>query len=594
MQLDQTDRGFTLALGGRVVARHSREKPLLHALHNGSRKTNTGAVALREFDISGRSLIFRAEPDAEPALALDIHDRAIFFRKLAPWMGGLQLRLHADPGEEVWGGAASFAVSPTYVTSHRRATIVDGGGDSRLNLSQPGAVVIESSQVPERVVFLSDAGFEGLIGQVSSEIGRPPRIPDWLLKGAIIGMMDGARSFPRLEAMQREGVVVAALVCEDWAGVRHTPDGPLPNWDWRWSAARHPDLPARIANLAQRGIRTLGLASPYLATDGTLYAQAEALGYLVRDAAGAAQLLDCGEFQAGIVDLSQKAASVWYAESVLHREILELGMSGWIADCSHTPGGQSRASAHSWNLLSKWRERWAQVNEEALAEQADGVFFLRPGFPGAPRHTGLIGEASGSLADTLRSTLAAGLAGVTACHTEIGGPGMPGGSFISADALQRATELATFGAVMRTHEFCRPREERHLDQDDMVLAHFARFTRIRATLTPLLSRLADAALRSGLPMQRPCFLHFPDDPAQFREQTQFMLGPDLLVAPVLREFVTERQVRLPDGTDWIALWSGARLRGGQTITAAAAIGAPPLFYRADSADEGLFRRIAKL
>jgi alpha-glucosidase len=556
--------------------------------------SNQSSVALREFDITGRSLVMRAEVDAEPVLAIDVHDRAIFFRRLASWVGGVRINLHADPGEEVWGGAASFAISPNFITSHRRATIVDGGGDARLDHKSSGRFVVETTQLPERLVFLTDTSFPGLVGQISTELGRPPRLPDWLFKGAVIGMMDGARSFPRLDAMLRQGVVAAALVCEDWAGVRQTPDGPLPFWDWRWSASRHPDLPARIKSLAQRGIRTLGLASPYLCADGTLFAQAESLGFLLRDELSCPVLLDCGEFQAGIVDLGQKAASAWYAESVLHREMLELGMQGWIADCSHAPVGLSRAGEHRWKLLPKWRERWAQVNEDALAEQPDGVFFLRPGFPGAQRHTGLVGEGGIDLAMSLRTALAAGLAGIPACHTEIGGPGLMGGSFVSADAMQRATELAAFGAVMRTHEFCRPREERHLDQDDMVLAHFARFTRIRAALAPLLSRLADAAHRSGLPMLRPCFLHFPDDPAMFREQSQYMLGPDLLVAPVLQEFATERQVRLPEGAEWVALWSGARLHGGQSVNAAAGLGAPPLFYRADSKDEALFRKLARL
>ena len=523
-----------------------------------------------------------------------LHDRAIFFRRLASWVGGLEITLHADPGEEVWGGAAAFSISPNFITSHRRATIVDGGGDASLDSGSNGTFQISTSQVPERLVFLSDQTFPGLVGQISTELGRPPRLPHWLFKGAVIGMMDGARSFPRLEAMLQQGVVASALVCEDWAGVRQTPNGPLPFWDWRWSASRHPDLPARIKSLSDRGIHTLGLASPYLCADGTLFAQAESLGFLLRDETGGTQLLDCGEFYAGIVDFGQKAASAWYSASVLHREMLELGMQGWIADCSHAPSGATRAGAHRWILLPKWRERWAQVNEDALAEQEDSVFFLRPGFPGAQRHTGLVGEGCLDLAASLRTSLAAGLAGIAACHTEIGGPGRSGSSFVSADTLQRATELAAFGAVMRSHEFCRPREERHLDQDDTVLAHFARFTRIRAALAPLLIRLADIAYRSGLPILRPCFLHFPDDPAMFREQSQYLLGPYLLVAPVMQEFVTERQVRLPSGTEWVALWSGARLQGGQTVTAAAALGAPPLFYRAGSSDEALFRKVAKL
>jgi alpha-glucosidase (family GH31 glycosyl hydrolase) len=61
-----------------------------------------------------------------------------------------------------------------------------------------------------------------------------------------------------------------------------------------------------------------------------------------------------------------------------------------------------------------------------------------------------------------------------------------------------------------------------------------------------------------------------------------MFGPALLVAPVVEQGMTTRQVYLPAGADWYNYWTNEKLRGGQTVTVAAPIDTLPLFVRAGS------------
>jgi alpha-D-xyloside xylohydrolase len=61
---------------------------------------------------------------------------------------------------------------------------------------------------------------------------------------------------------------------------------------------------------------------------------------------------------------------------------------------------------------------------------------------------------------------------------------------------------------------------------------------------------------------------------------QFLLGPDLLVAPVLYEGARQRDVYLPAGTSWSDPWSGKLLEGGQWVKAAAPLDRVPLYLRA--------------
>ena len=92
---------------------------------------------------------------------------------------------------------------------------------------------------------------------------------------------------------------------------------------------------------------------------------------------------------------------------------------------------------------------------------------------------------------------------------------------------------------------------------------------------------------AGLPAQRPLFLHYADDPALYAVQDQFLYGADLLVAPVIEEGAQARAVLLPGEGPWRHCWTGQDYDPG-TYEIAAPIGAPPVFYRPDSAFAPLF------
>jgi alpha-D-xyloside xylohydrolase len=78
---------------------------------------------------------------------------------------------------------------------------------------------------------------------------------------------------------------------------------------------------------------------------------------------------------------------------------------------------------------------------------------------------------------------------------------------------------------------------------------------------------------------RPLFLNFPADPACWDIQDQFLLGDDILVAPVVTEGAREREVYLPAGAEWRDAWTGAPAAGGQRVTAAAPLELIPVYVR---------------
>jgi len=102
---------------------------------------------------------------------------------------------------------------------------------------------------------------------------------------------------------------------------------------------------------------------------------------------------------------------------------------------------------------------------------------------------------------------------------------------------------------------------------------------LRERLRPYLLAQMDIAHETGLPPMRPLFVDFEDDPRAAEVDDQFMLGPSLLIAPVLYEGARSRQVYLPAGAEWMNAWNGESYAGGQCIEVAAPLEQVPVFVR---------------
>ena len=88
-------------------------------------------------------------------------------------------------------------------------------------------------------------------------------------------------------------------------------------------------------------------------------------------------------------------------------------------------------------------------------------------------------------------------------------------------------------------------------------------------------------------MMRPVFYDFPTDPESWNVEDAYLFGPDLYVAPVMEDHVTEREVYLPAGTAWFNAWTGEKYEGGQKVTVAAPMDTIPVFVKEGADTEHL-------
>jgi alpha-glucosidase len=101
---------------------------------------------------------------------------------------------------------------------------------------------------------------------------------------------------------------------------------------------------------------------------------------------------------------------------------------------------------------------------------------------------------------------------------------------------------------------------------------------LRYELLPYIYNVMQQASETGDPALRPLFVEFPNDERADGIDDEFLFGSDLLVAPILWEGFTSRQVYLPAG-DWFDYWTGRKYRGDATIQVRADIDSIPIFVR---------------
>ncbi|MEI8256126.1 MAG: TIM-barrel domain-containing protein, partial [Deltaproteobacteria bacterium] len=263
-----------------------------------------------------------------------------------------------------------------------------------------------------------------------------------------------------------------------------------------------------------------------------------------------------------------------------------LGLDGWMQDFGEwlphdavlADGSDARRTHNLYPTL--WH---AAARAELEAQRgSDWVMFSRSGWLREARVAQVVWtgdqEATWSPHDGLPTVIPAlvslGMAGIGYTGADIAG--FSGGPS-TKELYERWVELAAFTPIFRTHDGLMRDANWRWDRDADTTAHFAHFARVHAALAPRFLELGQEHHDTGMPLLRALPLVFPDDPATYALTDEFMVGDDLLVAPVVTQGAVTRSVYLPIGR-WFDVWDASRTYDGPvTVNVNAPIGRPPVF-----------------
>jgi sulfoquinovosidase len=475
------------------------------------------------------------------------------------------------------------APAPHFISSRLRSLFLENTQYSMFDLcpAESFEVKVWSGIMTGRILY-GEAPLD-LIEAYTEYAGRMRALPNWVHTGAIVAVQGGTTVVSKkLDELRQAGVPLAGLWIQDWTGVRVTSAGKQLWWDWRLDDSFYPNWRQLVADLESHGARMLIYINPFLSNapgHDALFQDGQTRGYLVKKSDGTPYLIKNTDFFAALIDLSNPDTRTWIKGIIKSELIGRAGASGWMADFgealpfdSKLSGGADPAAWH--NIYSS---EWAQVNREAIEEAGrseDVVFFNRSGFTQSPKFSTLfwLGDQMQTwdqfdgIKTAVVGVLSGGISGFSLLHSDTGGYVTlslnAGGRKIPVVArndelFQRWMELAAFTCVFRTHEGLDPTIAAQFDSSPANTAHLVRFAKVYKGLAEYRKRLvADAAAR-GYPVVRHLFLHYPDDPNTHLLRYQFLLGPDLMVAPALDPGVDAVDVYFPAGSAWSDLWTGA-------------------------------------
>jgi alpha-D-xyloside xylohydrolase len=332
--------------------------------------------------------------------------------------------------------------------------------------------------------------------------------------------------------------------------------------DYEFSKTRFKDPAKMIADLRSDGFHVSLWQLPYFVPKNRLFPEILEKDLFVHDGKGKLPYDDA------VLDFSNPDTIKWYRDKIAG--LLRLGVGAIKVDFGEAApltgiyhSGHSGFYEHNLYPL-RYNRVVAEVTKEVTGEN---IIWARSAWAGSQRYPihwgGDAGKMDIGMAATLRGGLSLGLSGFTFWSHDIGG-------FFGDKAEDVYHRWVPFGMLTsHTRSHGQPPKE-PWEFSPGFLADYRKAAEMKYRLMPYIYAQAKDSSERGLPMLRALFVEFPDDPGSWLVEDEYLLGSDILVAPLLETGMTGRAVYLPPGK-WIDYQTAKVFAGGWQQIAAGAL-----------------------
>src|SRR5437762_6054005 len=462
-----------------------------------------------------------------------------------------------------------------------------------------GTLAFGAEQGELNYYFINGPTPADVVSRYTALTGRMPMPPRWALGYHQCRYSYYPESTVRFVAQNFRARRIPADAI--WLDI-HYQDGYKP---FTWDAERFPDPARLVADLGRQGFHLVTIvdAHPKKEAGYEPYDTGIAGDHFVRNVDGSVYEAPVWPARAErnpgpsvFPDFTRAATRTWWGS--LYARLLDIGISGIWNDMNEpavfdTPTGTmpldvrfdnegapaSHADVH--NVYGQLASRSTYEGLQRLRPYARPFVLTRATYAGGQRYAAVWAGDNVSEWTHLRGSipllLGMGLSGLPFVGVDIGGFA----EAPSAELFTRWLQLGVFYPFMRTHTTQGTPDQEPWSYGTRHETINRRAIEMRYELLPEVYTVMEEASRTGVPAFRPLLLEYPEDEATYQRQDELLFGRDILVAPVLREGITEREVYLPRGT-WYEYASGRRHEGGRPVTVPVSLEAIPVFVRGGS------------
>ena len=337
------------------------------------------------------------------------------------------------------------------------------------------------------------------------------------------------------------------------------------NWcNFEWDNRVFPDPKGMLERLKSKGLKICVWINPYIAQESTLFEEGKEKGYFIKKNNGDVWQWDMWQPGMAIVDFTNPDACKWYGDKL--RYLMEMGV-----DCFKTDFGEripTNCKYFDGSDPMKMHNYYTQIYNKVVFDvikevkgEKEAVLFARSATAGGqqfPVHWG--GDCTSdyeSMAESLRGGLSLCMSGFGFWSHDIGGFE----STSTPDVYKRWAAFGLLSSHSRLHGSTSYRVPWLYDEESCDVVRF--FTKLKCSIMPYLYKTSYDASTKGIPVMRSMILEYQDDPTCRYLDRQYMLGDNILVAPIFNdEGIAEYY--LPEGT-WTNFITGKVYEGGRWI-----------------------------
>ena len=359
-----------------------------------------------------------------------------------------------------------------------------------------------------------------------------------------------------------------------------------------WNKENFSDPDQLIADLKEQGFQAVTIIDPGVKKDENYYVYREGIeqNYFAKDTNGDVYINAVWPGDSAFPDFGRQEVRDWWGEK--HQFLLDKGIMGVWNDMNEPASfngplpddvvfsEEDEVTDHKW-MHNVYGHNMSKATYQGLRKLSDKRPFVitRACYSGTQKYATVWTGDNNSLWTHLRMAIPQlcnlGMSGYPFAGTDIGGFG----SDTTGELLVRWYQVGCFSTLFRNHSAMGTRRQEPWLFGKEKLDIIRRYVELRYELIPYFYDLFHEHLSTGLPVMRPLVLEYEKDVNTHNMNDEFMIGSELLVAPVIEQGAMKRLVYLPEG-EWFDYWTKERIAGGQYIIRDAPLDTCPVYVKA--------------
>lgn len=448
------------------------------------------------------------------------------------------------------GTEQAYKNIPFYLSNRKYGLFVDNPGKVSFEVGSEKVSRVQFSVPGEEMSYsvVGDENLKAILNTYTDLTGKAPLVPDWSyglwLSTSFTTDYDEKTVLEFVDGMAERNIPLSVFHFD----CRWMKELEWCNFDW--DKSKFPDPEGLLKKLHDRGLKICVWINSYIGQKSPLFEEGAKNGYFIKNEDGSVWQWDKWQAGMAIVDFTNPEATKWYQGYL--KKLVAMGVDCFKTDFGEripTEGvkyydGSDPELMHNYYTYPYNKAVYDVLVETKGADEA--ILFARSATVGGqqfPVHWG--GDCSSnypSMAESLRAGLSFGMSGFGYWSHDIAGFE----DQASPDLYKRWTQFGLLSSHSRYHGSTAYKVPWLYGDEAVDVAR--EFTELKLQLKPYLLKMAQETHETGVPMMRAMVLEFPDDPTCEDIDTQYMLGDDLLVAPVFREDGVARFYVPDDGT----------------------------------------------